>query len=99
MALNRSGINVPLSFLVIPFLVSGGPNLGFATLAASKGPIEIKLRQPAIGVDVRKFTRIGGNRRRMIPLLDRSKAQNSLGLTQLLFGWISSSLVVRAHMP
>src|SRR4029077_5017192 len=88
MALNRSGIDMSLRFFIKPLLVSGLPNLSLPALAASKWLVEIKLRQTAIGVNVRKLIMVGRNGRRMIPLLKRSEAQNSLGLTQLLLAWI-----------
>src|ERR1043165_6114506 len=98
MALNRSGIHMPLRLLIIPFLVFGLPNLSLAALAASKWLVEIELRQTPVCVDVRKLTVVGGNRRRVIPLLSRREAQYSLSLAQFLLAWILSGLRMLAHV-
>jgi hypothetical protein len=80
MTLNSSRINISLRFLTIPLLVSSLPNLSLTALAARKWLVEIKLWQAPICVDVRKLAVVGRHRRRMVPLLNRSEAQNSLSL-------------------
>ncbi len=62
---------------IIPFLVPGPPDFPLAALAAGKGLVEVKIRQAAVGVDVREFVMVGGHRRGVVSLLSGSKAQNS----------------------
>ena len=97
MALNRSRINMPFRFLVIPLLISGFPYFSLTAFAAGKWLVEIKLWEAPVCIDVRKLGVVGRNRRRMISLLNRSEAQNSLSLVELLLAWILSSLYVLAH--
>jgi len=97
MALNRSCINVPFCFLIIPLLVFGFPYFSLAAFAASKWLVEVKLWQAPVCVDVRKLAVVGRNRRRMILLLNGSEAQNSLGLLQLLLAGIATCVEMLAH--
>ena len=97
MALNRSRINVPFRFLIIPLLVFGFPYFSFAAFAASKWLVEIKFWEAPVCIDVRKLGVVGRDSRRMISLLNRSEAQNSLSLAQLLLAWILSSLYGLTH--
>src|SRR5271163_4150023 len=97
MALDRPRINVPLRFLVIPLLVYGFPYLRLAAFAANKRRIEIKLRQAAVGIDVRKLAAVGWHSRRVVFLLGGIEAQNSPSLAHLFLGGISSSLCALAH--
>jgi len=97
MALNRSCINVPFCFLIIPLLVFGFPYFSLAAFAASKWLVEVKLWQAPVCVDVRKLAVVGRNRRRMILLLKWHEAQYALCFQQLALARITACLDVRAH--
>jgi hypothetical protein len=51
-ASDRCGVHVSFGFLVIPLLIGGPPNLFLTAVPASERFVDVKFRQPPIGVDV-----------------------------------------------
>jgi len=96
-ALDCFRIDVPLSLLVIPLLICRFPYLGLAALPADEWLVEIKLRQAAVGIDVRKLAVVGRHGRRMMPLRSRIEAQDSLGLPDVFCRGIAAGVLWLSH--
>src|SRR6266446_9052354 len=59
---NRRRIHVGFRFLVIPLLIGSLPDFFLAAIATAKRLVDVKLRQPPIGVDVVQFRLVSSQR-------------------------------------
>lgn len=56
---HRNGIDMPLGDFVPPFLLRRRPGLRRTAIAADEGPIDVVVRQQAVGIDVAERVMIG----------------------------------------
>ena len=90
MAFNCFYIDMPLSLLVIPFLIPGFPYLPFAALPADEGLVYVIFRQRSVGIYMRELADVRRNRRRMCFSLGRMELRYPLRLSEFLAARIST---------
>src|SRR5690606_25946476 len=96
-ALDRPRVDVPFGNFVVPLLVSRTPDLPLSTTSTGKRPVEVVLRQGAVGIDVRQFRVVSGHGRGMAPLLVGVEPGDPLSLRELCRAGITSRIAFAAH--
>lgn len=94
---NRGRVRMGFRFLVIPLLIRCLPDFLLAAIATPKRLVDVKLRQPTVGVNVVQFRRVSGQCGWVLTLNFFGQRRNALGFRQLFGRRIATRVSLNRH--